>query len=459
MLSQHKGLAGALQPEGSILDLLGGESEELSFEMNLESLQLSDAVSLEGKELTHPSQIQNKLGIVALALNEFDESTITPSELKVAKSEDTLALKSSPLNLHTSISQANNQSAVIANAQPLENSGETIINGGRNTSTFSDTKFTNSPSQEYSSENLEVSASTALDNKFAISNSAELPISSLEANTSELALRPQGVYIPQQHIAAHISTFTQTIEPFEEVEASLELNSEDSPKHQEANQLIALEEEASGPNNEYKMAVASSERAEYYNSDFNDSNAEEVILFEEVDGHTNYVNLPTDKATREMASLSDIKFNKLMDPDILSKASNVMEQVKFEVTQAVESKKDVVKFLLNPSNLGELEIKFTTDPITKQLNVSILSERYSTLDMLGNISKDIEAVIQETHASSADISLNLGLQERSRNFQDMINQHSKSQNETAEYDGATKTYVAAINTYGFTSDGGLNIVV
>ena len=198
-----------------------------------------------------------------------------------------------------------------------------------------------------------------------------------------------------------------------------------------------------------------------------ETDAEEVILYEEVDGKTEYVKFKADLPQLEapeiafkesesiqLASLdAKEQYTKLLNP------GDLPEQIKFEVSQAIESKNDVVKFILNPANLGEVEIKFITDPITKELNVSILSEKYATLDILNELSKEIENIIQEAHNGSADISLNLGLQERSRNFHEMVASHIANQEDGEKLAQASDVYTSSISLASIITEGGLNIVV
>lgn len=222
------------------------------------------------------------------------------------------------------------------------------------------------------------------------------------------------------------------------------------------------EEIAEGESEVFQVAEAEESPFSMFETD-----AEEVILYEEVDGKTEYVKFKADLPQLEIPELAfkeseSIQLASLDAKEQYTKLPNpgdLPEQIKFEVSQAIEAKNDVVKFVLNPANLGEVEIKFITDPITKELNVSILSEKYATLDILNDLSKEIEHIIQEAHNGSADISLNLGLQERSRNFHEMVASHIANQEDGEKLAQASDVYTSSISLASIITEGGLNIVV
>lgn len=94
---------------------------------------------------------------------------------------------------------------------------------------------------------------------------------------------------------------------------------------------------------------------------------------------------------------------------------SIIEANAHDVTSGKASNR-IVKFELNPQDLGSIEIRFENDEILSRTKVSIISQRYQTHEIMQKLSSEIESILQANNSSSQDVALNFSLNHNTKNF-------------------------------------------
>lgn len=118
----------------------------------------------------------------------------------------------------------------------------------------------------------------------------------------------------------------------------------------------------------------------------------------------------------------------------------------------------IVKFELNPKELGSIEISFENDDILSRTKVSIVSERYQTHEMVQKLAKEIENIVQANNSSGQDISLNFSLNHNTKNFNSYVKSLENAFTLTHQETASTNNYISAVDYSNLNLEKPINIL-
>lgn len=106
-------------------------------------------------------------------------------------------------------------------------------------------------------------------------------------------------------------------------------------------------------------------------------------------------------------------------------ASNIISPNKIDNAYSFDKITKTIRFLLNPQDLGEIEIKFDTNNVLKFNNIRISVENNLTYEILNSIYHEIEQVLKDNGFDDKNSSLSMNMQSHNHNSQFEENASSK----------------------------------
>lgn len=136
-------------------------------------------------------------------------------------------------------------------------------------------------------------------------------------------------------------------------------------------------------------------------------------------------------------------------------ADKVVDQVQYQVTKAFDGNNESIRFTLSPQNLGEVEIRFDTEQKNGHTNISVLAERYGTMNILDQITSQIETSLIDSGFKPENFTLNFGMQDSGKGQEKFMQAQSQATHNEPEI----VNYITNYSGYLFSSTDTINILV